>query len=412
MTTSIPDGEDRDNGSWFLEAVGAAPPSPSGADAIADLTRENDMIADGPAASAPSDERRVATTTIRTTSITVSSFDGDPGTLNATYDRRRLPPQPAAAAATMAPNLPPPPPMPEAKQVIEPVNEPPSDAAAFDEELPRQLRSRRSYRWPIVVVLILLIVAVGIAAIWLPRATESEAIAVRQRYYDATVAVRNQLPGAQSALDAITTIDSTPESLSTAIPMIAELDSAAFTMQEVASEPLPSILPLVPKGPIDALEPLKQETAILGTEGSELAGRLGNGYVYRVRIPTMLSPGNLPTTASSETINTISVTLAASLADDAAALAELPDEPTFGDVKAAAQASHARYTDWQTEYLSALSEGNTTVALALVTELDALRASLMTEEATALGAFRTEIDGRIVNYAGELETHMDDLTQI
>ena len=490
MTTDFPDGEDRNDGSWFLEAVGAPPPAPSGTDAIADLTRENEIVsADDPpppsaesqAAPPHSDEESVensdeneaeqqdihdsvaspeddssesqpaedlvdndpqhaddapvegdettavadrdpSTTMIRTTQITVSSFNGNPGTANATYDRlvpipppprptSPLPPAAAVAAAvgvatgaTANPTVQPPPATEE--------DVAPASNAVMDSELSRALRSRRTFRWPIVVVLLVLIAAVAAAAIWLPKATEAEALVVRQAYYDSTSAVRNKLPDAQRALDAITRTESTPDELSGSIPVIAQLDSLAADMERTAAEPLPSVLPLVPKGPIDALGPLQDQTAQLGADGTEMADRLGNGYIYRVEVPGLMDVGNLPTSASTETINTISVTLATSLSNDASAIASLPNDAAFDPVRSEAVTTHTRYTQWQTEYLNALASESTSAALELVNELDTLKTSLNGAVATALGVFRSEMDGLIVTYAVRLETHMGNISQV
>jgi len=281
-----------------------------------------------------------------------------------------------------------------------------------DAALPRPLRSKRSFRWPIVTVLVLAIVVVAAAVIWLPRATRAEALSVRQSYYDATSAVRNHLPSAQTALDAITDLESSTDALSAAIPIIATLDSLAFDMEAVAIEPLPSVLPLVPKGAIDALKPVQQQTTLLGAEGAKVASRLGYGYIYRTTIPSLMNTGNLPTSASTDTINTLSVTLSTSLSQDATSVATLPDDATFADVQQQALDAHTRYTQWQSEYLSALTSQNTEAALTLVRELDDLRAGLNAANAAALGVFRTELDTEIVTYASQLESHMAVLTQL
>ncbi len=442
------------DGSWFLEAVGATTPAPTAAEALSELTKENELVhqsesaGDDPAPvvedatdaevgpdeaparpTAPAPESHVdrsaeTAQVTKTTQITISSFDGDPGTANSTFATPRSTrgvdtaprsastpppsqaPTPAKAAAATAVIPPAEPPTP--RQSAPPPTPPPSDQV--DAELAPQVRSSRSFRWPVVALIGLVAVVIGIAAFWLPRATKAEAVAVRQSYYDATVAVRNQLPASQAALDVITNPTSSSDDLNGSIPAIAQLDTLAFDMQDVAAEPLPTVLPLVPKGPIDELEPLQETTSILGQEGDEIAKRLGNAYIYRISIPVLLSPGNLPISAGTETINTISVTLAASLADDAGVVAELPDDPTFEEVHAEALATHDRYAVWQQEYLAALTGEDQDEAQALINELDAMRSDLNASNDAALSVARTEMDGRIVSYAVELETHMTVLT--
>ncbi len=489
MTTDFPNDEDQNDGAWFLEAVGATPPPPSGTDAMAELTKENEIVAadgtppsqdepQGPSEkkgedaeeSGPDDEAMadpvtasaddsapdqpaeplvdddsvsandastgndeteprgdtelstttLSTTTIRKTRITVSSFDGNPGTANATYDKLvpiPLPPTPssplpvaagALASATADGAAPPDVTLPQPVAAQDAAG---NDVPDMDSELSRPLQSARAFRWPIVVVLLLLVAAVGAAAIWLPRATETEALVVRQGYYDTTSAVRNHLPASQGALDAITGADSSSEELSASIPVIATLDNLASDMQRRAAEPLPSVLPLVPKGPIGALEPLQERTSLLGSDGAEIARRLGNGYIYRIEIPGLMDLENLPTSATTETINTISITLATSLSADAGTVSRLPDDPAFDAVRSQAIASHERYTQWQTEYLNALASEATPAALMLVDELEEMRTSLNAANAAALALLRTQLDEWIVTYATQLETHMASISQ-
>lgn len=470
------------DGSWFLEAVGAAAPVPTGAEALSELTKENqivspdeamiaddlsedeesieavevdaseeiddepdtdtadevDDVSEAEVESTAVDETSDTTQTplpiteqptqqLKTTQVTFSSFDGDPGTANATFATPKsgrsvsTPPAPepqtspaapvaiAAAATAVLASPPPPTPAPQATAPVLPTTST-SEPQAIDSDLARQVRSSRSFRWPIVALLGLLIVIVAIAAFWIPSATNAEAVAVRQSYYDATAAVRNQLPNSQAALDVITNPTSSNDALNASIPAIAQLDTLAFAMQDVAAEPLPTVFPFVPKGAIDALEPLQETTSLLGEDGDGIAKRLGNTYIYRISIPVLLSPGNLPISAGTETINTISVTLAASLADDASVVAELPDDPTFATVQTEALASHDRYATWQQEYLAALTGEDQDEAQALINELDTMRTALNASNDAALATARTNLDGRIVSYAVELEVHMAALT--
>ena len=433
-------GGGHDDGSWFLEAVGATPPSPTGSDALAELTKENEIVrpdaafseqetvvSDGPPKAAQGDKvapdaKRDITRITRTTQITFSSFDGNPGTANATF-AAPLPGQafagaPKARPAT-APTMPMTVPTPRSAEPTTPITtaaapvpqHPPTSPPTVDPQLSDKVKTNRSFRWPVLGVLVLLVIIVAIAAFWLPRATEAEALTVRQDFYDSTSAVRNHLPLSQSALDSITNPASGTDQLADAIPAIARLDTLAFAMQEAASEPLPSVFPLVPKGAIDDLVPLQERTLLLGKDGSDLAKHLGNGYIYRVSIPALMAPGNLPASAQTETISTLSITLAASLADDASVVAELPEDPTFESVRNQAIASHQLYGTWQNQYLAALTGEDPQRAQELIDEFEDMRAALNATNGEALATFRVEADQRIVSYAVDLETHMTLLTQ-
>jgi hypothetical protein len=130
-----------------------------------------------------------------------------------------------------------------------------------------------------------------------------------------------------------------------------------------------------------------------------------------VSIPGLMQTGNLPTAATTETVNEISATLAASLADDATVVARLPNDPIFSDVQTLAQDSHTRYSTWQMDYLEALTNEDRGAAEILVAEINATKASLAQGNTEALTTFRSDFDGHIVEYAGQLETHMSDLSR-
>ena len=382
------------DGTWFLEAIGQTK-APTASEVVADLEAENTIAEDPEIAidldqHAETEERAVAL-------VAANSFDGNPGTSTSSFD-----PVPA-----------PPPPPPEVTEDHEPlgallVDAPPvGDDETFDDtELSPALRSKRNFRWPVVFGLLLAIALVAAAAIILPARVEDQALEVRQTYYDTSFGVRDYLPSAQVALDSITNPASNDGQVASAVPMIAELDTRAFALETATSEPLPSTLPLVPSGPIDELEPLKDTGAILGAASSDLSRRLGNAYVYRTSIPLLLNTGSLPIAATTSEVNEISVTLASSLATDAGIVADLPDDPAFAEVKTAASATLARAAAWQDEYLDALTSEDADNAAALVGEMTEMRISLQSLTADALVAFRAEADITIVNLAGDLDVYL------
>ncbi len=388
------------DGNWFLEAVGAKPPTPKASESVAELERENaeDDTSDE-AASTETDPTPV------NTRVTAMSFDGDPGTSTSSFDPIPAPPPPPdledlpelSQDDTGEIDLPPPPDLPA--------------DAVDDTELSPALRSRRRFRWPVVVILVVLVGLVGAAAIYLPRAAKQTAADVGQDYYDASAGVRNYLPTAQTALDAVTNSNSSSQEVSSAVPLISELDSRAFALEAVTAEPLPDVLPLVPSGAIDDLVPLRDRGAILGASSSGVARGLGNAYVYRTSIPLLLDTGPLPAAATTQEVNEISVRLAASLASDSGIVADLPNDSSFVSVDAAAASALDRYATWQDEYLAALAGEDSDAAAALIAEMEVLRVDLNATNDSALLAYRTVADLGIVDLAGELEAYMTALTQ-
>jgi hypothetical protein len=404
MSKNTSNGSDAVDGSWFLEAIGAKPKQPSPSEAVAELTAENTLI-DTPATEpAPPP-----------VSVVEMSFDGNPGTSTSSFHPVPVLPTPPDLEHP-APSPDPTPSAPEPSEmtgaVAPPMATSPTTTSAVDEtQLSSALRSRRNFRWPIVITLVVLIAAVGVAAWWLPQSVEQEALATRQDYYDTAAAVRNYLPETQGGLDAITNPESDAEAVAGAVPVVAELDRRAFDLETVTAEPLPSTLPFVPAGQIDALVPLRNSGAILGASASELAKQLGTAYIYRTSIPLLLDTGPLPVTASTQEVNDISVRLAASLAQDAGIVADLPDDPAFADIRTEAIAAVDRYGAWQDEYLAALTGEDPDAAQRLVSEMEILRSDLVVVNTDDLLAFRTDADQWIVRLAGELEAYLADLTR-
>jgi len=381
----------QDDGTWFLEAVGARAPSPTPIEAVEELTRENAI----PELDSPVEPPQANNDTapVRQDQIQQATFDGDPGTSTSTFAPIPEPPPPPTVLTsdTARPDTPEP---------------------EFDETLlSPALRTRRRFRWPVAIALITILVAIGVAAVWLPRAADQEALAIRQSNYDATLAVRSYLPPAQGALDAVTNPQSTNEQVDGAIPTISQLSSHASTLSEAAAIPLPTLLPFVPSNSLDALVPLQERSNILASETAEIARRLGHAYVYRTSIPQLLTTGDLATEASTQEINVVAVDLASSLADDAGVLGDLPSDPAFSGVAQAAGSAVERYARWQDEYLAALASGDTETATVLIDEIDALRDDLASITTAALVAFRTEMDGRILSLAGLLDEHLNDLVR-
>lgn len=368
------------DGSWFLEAVGAVPQAPKPSDTVAALEIDN-TVTDGEAVAAP--VNRIEQ---------VPTFDGGTGTSTSTYERPNEFADLDASEVDVS------------VAALEPL-------IGEDAGLNPVLRSKRSFRWPAVAFGVFLIVIATLAAVWLPAALKQDAVEVKQAYADASLALRQQLPVGQSALDVITDPSSTPEAVGAAVPAISQLDSASHELALVAARPLPRQLLVFPVDEITALEPFQDAAQIHAAQGSDIARNLGYSYVYRTTIPQLLTPDDLPSTADVQTINALSVALASSLVDDADALSDLPVTEASADLNAAAHAAVERYAFWQDEYLTSLSEEDEASAAILIEEMDAIKADLDEQLTIALATARVEIDLQIVDLAGDLERYLEELTR-
>ncbi len=388
MAKQPPTNPTSDDGTWFLEAVGATPPTPTSLQAVEELSRDNDVAAD--------DEIGDRAKGREPAEVVVASFDGDPGTSTSTFHPVPKPPPPPPV---IAPGARPPAPPPT-------VHDPP---AAEDATLAPELRTRRPFRWSVVLFVGALVGALALTVFLIPRALTESTLTIRQENYDATLAVRTYLPTAQGALGTITDPASDGDALAAAVPEISGLSSHASRLAQAATIPIPTAPPLIDRTPFEEIATLTERSNILAADASQIALRIGHAYVYRTSVPLLLDTGDLPTEATTQGINTLAIDLAASLADDTTVLSDLPDDPAFASVADTARSSLERYRSWQDEYLAALAEGDADAAAVLVEEISTVRTGLAAANLEALLAFRTEMDGRIISLADQLDAHLTAL---
>ncbi len=277
------------------------------------------------------------------------------------------------------------------------------------DDISPRLRRRGLGYWLAGILLVLVVVAVAVALFLLPRAVQSEADALAADYSRSLTDLRNELPSSQTALASLTDPASTPEAVSASVPAIGDLNTRGTVVIGLATTPLPSTLVLVPRGPLEALEPTRTTMLILGAEAEGISGRLATTFTYRSTVPALFATPDLPIEADSAATDALSVALAESLAETARLVADLPPDPTFAETRDLATKASERYATWQLEYLDALREGDTDRAADLVVELDAARHDIAAALDVALGVVRSEVDPRIVALAGETETAISDI---
>ena len=262
----------------------------------------------------------------------------------------------------------------------------------------------RSYgRWIAAGVVVALIAAAGFAIYYLPRGVQEDADALAATYRTSLTQLRNELPTTQVALQLLTDPAATADEVSSTVPAIGDLNTDATTVIRQATAPLPSTVPLVPRTPLEDLEPTRNTMLILGAEGEGISGRLATTFTYRSTVPALFATPELPTQAESSTVDQLSVALAESLAETARLISDLPPDPTFAATRELATEASARYATWQLEYLDALREGDTARATSLVTELEATRDGIENSLNAALATVRAEVDPKIVSLATETE---------
>lgn len=372
-----------EDGSWFLEAVGAKQTAPPASESLAELEHENTHTE-----VAPNPLERAQGSGQSATTVDSWGIDGHPGTSTSSFDD--IPELPSAPVDLF---------------------ERSTTAAPEMVDLAPPLNTKRRFRWPFIGFVVFLVAIVGATIVVAPNVQESQALAVRQSNYDAALAVRSHLPGSQVALDAITSPTSSDSEVAEAPPVISSLSNRGVTLAAAASDPLPFDLPFFQPASMDSLDIFVEQSAFLGADASEIARRLNRGYVYRTSIPKLLNTDDLPTTATANEVSALAVTLASSLASDASVIADLPSDPAFQPTLDLVATTNASYTQWQDDYLAALNTEDTESAQRLISDLDVMRLGLAESTRTDLLAFRTDIDSRIVDLAGALDNHLENLSR-
>ncbi len=392
--------------SWFLELVGAIAPTPTPKGSLADLAAESN--------GAPDDETEPQVAAVAaagslpdaTAVVGDDPFPGDTSTTGASIaveglDAPATGTLPVTAPLTTPDAASPAPPAPPQRS--------PLPEGWTPNELAPELQTRRSVRLGSILATLVLVVVVGAAVVLVPRFVRSEAASTAMRYETALVDLRNVLPDAQLALATLTDPTAAPDDVTATVPTVATLDAAAHDVVVLGDAPLPSTPPLVPRGPLDALEPTRRQLSLLGNEGSTIASRLGHVFSYRTTVGDILDTGPLPVTAEPQQINALSVDLAETLANDAELVAALPDDAAFSELRDAVDAALERFATWQGEYVEALGSGDEAAATVLVDELSELRRSLVHLLDLALADVRPELDAQIIELAGQIEATIDDL---
>ena len=266
-----------------------------------------------------------------------------------------------------------------------------------------RLGGRGYGRWVGAGIVIAVIAAIGFAAYYLPRGVQEDADALAATYRTSLTTLRNELPTTQVALEILTDPTTSQEEVSNTVPAIGDLNTDATIVIRQATAPLPSTPPLVPRTPLEDLEPTRSTMLILGAEAEGISGRLATAFAYRSTVPALFDTPELPTQAESSTVDQLSVTLAESLAETARLISDLPPDPTFSETRELAAEASARYATWQLEYLDALREGDTARATSLIAELDGVRDEIQNSLNSALATVRAEVDPKIVSLATETE---------
>lgn len=268
-------------------------------------------------------------------------------------------------------------------------------------ELARQVTSKRNFRWTVIFAMAIAAAVVIGAVLWLPSIVRHRANVRADQYRTAVFDLRNDLPSAQGALATATDPEATQEELSELVGPLTDLASLADRLGNVVDAPLPEAPPLLPSGPIDELVPIQDRLGPLAGQATSIQQRITDLVDYRISLAGVIALPDLPVEADASQINELRVTLAAFHANGLGTVNDMtPDEVLtehLGDVRAALD----HFSEWQTDYLEALRQGDDPTALIddITTTFEDLDHTIV----PALAAIRSETDTNILDLAQALD---------
>lgn len=241
------------------------------------------------------------------------------------------------------------------------------------------VRSRRQYRWPVVIGALL----VGLAVLFVARffillpADEAEA-----RLADYAAAI-DEFDGALDAMEAAASLTD-PTAASRFL-------AAADALREVATPGPPGLLPFLPAGPVGDVKAARVRLLALADAADSIAERLALGSTYRAASEDILAIPLLPFSAPPELIDPAAEALAEMQADSEAAAAALDDEDEgYAGYRDAVAAALEELPGWIDRYLLALRREDEAGAVALVAELQALRDGTLAELDASLASVESD----------------------
>lgn len=275
------------------------------------------------------------------------------------------------------------------------------------DDMDSKVASARPFRWTSLIAIIAVIGLIAVAFVLLPTFTQNRADAHREMLTTALTELRGELPETQSSLAVATDPASTPTELTALSTQLTVLTARASSLDEAATTDLPSALPLTSSGPLDELEPIRQQLAPLGSVAAAIQRRISNLASYRTSMASFLNLPDLPIAASSSGQAELRVTLAAAQANSASILAELPDDPALADHRSRARALNERFAAWQVDFLEALRAEDSVTARALLAELGDGLAILDSELIEPLAEIRRDTDNELIALAGSIDAVVD-----
>lgn len=233
--------------------------------------------------------------------------------------------------------------------------------------LDRTVEGRRGFRWSILAVAATLGILATVAVQALVTVPQQRADARRVEYRAALNAFE---PALRALAEAPAPSDPTA---------LADFAAAASTFAEVVRADLPTVIPLLPIGPIEELRPARSEMLAVVDEAEAMMTALAAAARYREAASSILALPLLPTEAPESLIDPAARAISDMQSATERAYTMLDDDPAFQDYRNRVAEAIDALPDWADRYLLALRRGDPTETGTIIAELQA-RAALATAE--------------------------------
>jgi hypothetical protein len=225
--------------------------------------------------------------------------------------------------------------------------------------LDRVVGGRRSFRWSILVAAGVL-GALALVAVQILVTVPQQKADARRVVYREAIAVFEP---------ALTTLAAAPAP-SDPVALGAFADATA-PFAEIVRADLPTLIPLLPIGPIEELRPTRSELLAVVDAAENLLTDLAAATRYRQAAATILALPLLPTTAPETLIDPAARAIADMQSATERGYAALDDDPAFAGYRERVAAAIDALPAWADAYLLALRRGDAEETAALIAEFQA-----------------------------------------
>jgi len=286
--------------------------------------------------------------------------------------RRMLETTPARVAVPNAPSA-----------VEEPI--PDEDLGWTPLDLPRAIRSRRTYRIPVILIALAVAAGAYFAAQFALRLPLAHAEGQREAYAEALSTALDEMPDLRAAAAGLTAQD-LGDGFATHLTTLVRLEGVTAQLRTAADVPTLLRIPGLPDQDFEILEPIRDRMDAIADRMIAVGGLLTDVATYHMAFDDMFLLPALPGPSEGPSVEILSDRLSQMTAATVEAAALLPDSELFSDHRSQVEALIEWLPEWQAAYLDALRDDNLDWAADLRDQADAHITQLRTDLAGPLDA--------------------------